>query len=624
MSAIFGFTFRNTAEQGQHDALHRLEHWNLSYGAEASDRRVLDSHSGIGCRIEHFSEDFFWSGPILETDDIVAVVDALLYNREELINRLSCDPKISDEELLLMVILRLGLDSLAQVNGDFAGAFYDPEHKTWTLFRDHMGVRPLYYYLDRNVFAFSTDIRGLTAINGEKCRPNRAYIYQEFSGLNSRTLCQTEYEHIFCLHPGSYGEFCLTEGDFSLKEKRYWQLRQKKIRLDSETAYEDEMRRLITDSVSRRLNAIPGIVGAELSGGLDSSVISILIHRLGREACHYSWSASPEAVPLRDGEDERKVILDICRQENTSCHFEDNIRRFQLHDLLQQCLPAHTDTYSMTYGSRWMRSQGARCVFTGHGGDEGVSHRGNHYELFYHGEYSSYFKAYWDDYAGRKLGFLRAPLRAIYDLFGFRKMYRKPYYMSHFDSHELLRASFRDQMSKHTRGGKFYFHYAPVRYIEQGGTRQRLENAAFQGAFSGVRYLFPYVDFRVMDFAVSIPRRLYRTGRLDRKVFRNAFRDMIPDSLYRVFYKDFASERDSVSDSKQKLKAMNQALEIRDLLDRDYWGDILDWDAIDSLVIPDANDSKAIRRFYKDFSHLTQCLKIQNIADKALEVQHEQ
>ena len=57
----------------------------------------------------------------------------------------------------------------------------------------------------------------------------------------------------------------------------YWQPGSKKIRLSSEEAYIKQLRQLITDSVKRRLDAVPGVVGAELSGGLDSSIIDILI-----------------------------------------------------------------------------------------------------------------------------------------------------------------------------------------------------------------------------------------------------------------------------------------------------------------------------------------------------------
>lgn len=80
----------------------------------------------------------------------------------------------------------------------------------------------------------------------------------------------------------------------------------------------NRLRELITDSVKRRLDVFPDIIGAELSGGLDSGVIDILINRLGREAVYYSWSFSPQDLPDVPN-DERQVIADICEQENIIC-----------------------------------------------------------------------------------------------------------------------------------------------------------------------------------------------------------------------------------------------------------------------------------------------------------------
>ena len=64
------------------------------------------------------------------------------------------------------------------------------------------------------------------------------------------------------------------------------------------------------------------------------------------------------------------------------------------------------------------------------------------------------------------------------------------------------------------------FSYDPVSYIHQGGSRNRLDNVALYGAYNGVRYLIPYLDYRVIDYAVSIPRYQYLRGRRNRFVFR--------------------------------------------------------------------------------------------------------
>lgn len=626
MSAIFGYSRSDMSAISDDHILRMLDHWNTPYGADAVQMRSVGPSSGLGCRIEHFAHSFPWGGPILEWDQKLVVIDALLYNRDELADQLSRPEllSVSDEELLLTWIREKGYDALASVNGDFAGAVYDPQSCAWTLFRDHLGVRPLYYYLHDHSFAFSTDIRGLTAFGGQRCRPNATFLYNTILGFNPLTPCETEYQDILCVPPGSYMELTPVEDGFRAAEHRYWRLKQKKIRLDSEQAYEQELYRLVSDAVKRRLDAVPGKVGAELSGGLDSSVIAILMHRLGADACHYSWSVSPDNLPLQEGEDERKVIFDICSQENITCQFRDPEDRFRLEDALEHVVPAHTNTFELTLGSRWMRGQGARAVFTGHGGDEGISHRPNPYELFYHREYAAYFKLYRDFYTGRRLRAIRAPLRAVRDLIGFHRTYAKPSHLAHFDCRELLSSDFRKRTGAVAQEVFFHFHYAPEVYIEQGGTRPRMDNAAFQGALSGVRYLFPYVDHRVMDFAVSIPRALYFSSTMDRKIFRNAFRDIIPDSLYRVFYKDLASRRNRNVHSSITQDDARENLIVRDLLDRDYWGDILDWDAIDRLEPPSMDDPAAVSHFYISIANLTKCLLIQHVATRAQEIQHEQ
>ena len=621
MSAIFGYTCADMTGVSADQILHMMDHWNASYGSAAAQMRAIDACSGLGCRIEHFAHAFPWGGPILEYNGKLAVIDALLYNRKELLEQLSRtgnDP-ISDEELLLCWIQERGYDALATVNGDFSGAVYDPENQSWVLFRDHLGVRPVFYYLKERSFAFSTDIRSLAAFGGQRCRPNATHVYNIMMGYNPLTLCQTEYQDILCVPPGSVMKITSNDGNIEVNTHSYWKLNQKKILLDSEEKYEQELMRLVRDAIQRRLDAVPGKVGAELSGGLDSSVISILMNRLGADACYYSWSDSPEELPLQDGEDERKVIQDICRQENITCQYRNRAERIQLEEAMELVYPGYSNTYDLTIGSRWMHSQGANAVFTGHGGDEGVSRRSNIYELFYHKEYKAFFDFYQKRYKGRRLGSLRAPLRAIRDIFHYRNEYSKPPQYAHMDCSELLGKAFREQMQASAENVLFHFHYAPVLYIEQGGSRPRMDNAAFQGALSGVRYLFPYLDYRVIDFAVSVPRALYISERMDRKLFRNAFRQIIPVSLYNVFYKDFASQRNKKEAPSVTAEDLKLNLVVRDLLNREYWGDILDWDYIDQMSAPPTDDPKAISHFYTCISNLTKCLLIQHAATKAQE-----
>lgn len=617
MSGIFGFTQRTPDQSTREEILGGLRYWNRIYGDAARADANLEG-ACLGCHVEHFSDRFPYGGPILSKGGKHAVVDALLFNREELLAlpELAELGGASDEELLLRLIECRGFDALEMVNGDFAGAIWDAEKGEWTLFRDHMGVRPLFYYMDDELFLFSTDIRGIVAAPGVDIRFNAMLFYKYIAKLDILSLEHTEFEHIHCIHPGSVCRVRRKDAGFAMEKKLYWQLRRKKIRLSSEEAYRQELRRLVTDAVHRRCDAIPGTLGGELSGGLDSSIIDILVNRHGRKGVYYSWSPDPERYPLQDGEDERKVVLDICRQEDISCRFLHIEDRVNYDYLLKHVMPPYVTTLQLTYGSKWMKSQGANAVFTGHGGDEGVSHRANRFELLYNGEIGAYLKLFWNDCKGKKLRLLRTlwwagkfalersePLRA--------KPPKEMLYPS------VFKRAFCDAMIAKMTVKPRMFGFAPYRYVMQGGSRPRLDNCAYQGAFCGVRYLFPYIDYRVMDYAVSIPRRLYVGQDFNRRIFRETFRDLMPQSLQDTFYKDLASIRSENPAQQVNLSFHNRVDRLLTKLDQDQWKDVLDFDGMRGLHETTITDKNEIAQWTLLMNKLEISLLIQNVQQQA-------
>lgn len=617
MSGIFGFSYRSADDETIKDALGGLEYWNRIYGRKAHDTALME-RSGIGCHIEHFSDQFPHGGPLLQFRGLTAVVDALLFNRDELLDLLMLPPEsvISDEELLLKLIDEKGFDALSRVNGDFAGAIFDSIEHEWILFRDHLGVRPLYFYKSHDLIAFSTDIRGLVAVPELDSSYNKMHVYKSIVGGNSLSLLDTEFEHIHCIHPGSVCRIKMTSRSTTLNQRLYWRIHRKRIRFSTDDAYREELRRLITDAVHRRCDAFPSMLGAELSGGLDSSVIDILINRYGREAVYYSWSSDPSVRPLRDGEDERKVILDICEQEQISCKFLSLQERFNFEYMLQHVMPPYVNTVALSYGSKWMKSQGAQAVFTGHGGDEGVSHRCTRFELLYNLEFAAYFKLYWQDTKGLKLRLLRTLNRCVREAWAkWKRLNDKPGEEDIYPS--VFKRAFSEEMLKSYRFRPLPFGYAPYRYIMQGGTRNRLDNGAYQGAFNGVRYLFPYVDHRVMDFAVSIPRRLYLNRTTGRLIFREAFADLMPESLRSVSYKDLASIRDT-DQTVGASKSLNRRVDyLLSQLDPKFWAGVLDFDGIHNLRNVEIRNSLDKGNLIFVTTRLDQCVMIQNVQQNA-------
>lgn len=577
MSGIYGYIL-NPAKQAQMPDTDRLKLWNAAYGKEAFSEEKLQN-AVLGCFIEKLKDDAPRGETVWNRGKKTWVIDAVLYNHSELIEILSQGnpDKISDEELIILLVEKNGFDVLAKVNGDFAGAVYDFEENTVTLFRDHMGVRPLYYYASDECVCFSTDIRGILSVSTVDVSISEEWAFNTYFDFIDYSDVSTEYAKVFCVRPASFSKFSFkgnthrsakkyrrsltTVWDIyrekldllDIDEHKYWQLGANKIRYKTEEEYIARMRELVVDSVKRRLDAFDGIAGAEFSGGLDSSLISILIHRMGRDCKYISWSMDPSDNPFQPA-DERRTIEDICRREGISCFYAGKTVDFSKSQVFNEnyskVVDVETDrpfyekyafwpminTYELFTSANYVHENGGRVVFTGHGGDEGISHRTNPYEMWDSKEFGNYFEFFRDKLKGGKFSRIRAIKWGLSNAIRYKKRIRdalaenKAKIAGTGDLWQVINPDFI-RRNKDIEPLRLTFCINPREHIINGGSRVRMDNVAMYGAYCNVRYMLPYLDYRLIDYAVSIERYMYLKGNNQRYILKQAFKDVLPDSL---------------------------------------------------------------------------------------------
>jgi asparagine synthase (glutamine-hydrolysing) len=650
MSGIFGFYEINNNECNLDDKniLSPMLSWNRLYGSDCHDNILNKSgtyfpnekifeyqHNNInfkiGCCYFSFSKEFSQKSPILQTNEYICAIDAHIYNRKDIMANCSITDNLSDEELLLKYITKNGLCSLANINGDFAGIIFNTETMKLTLFRDHMGVRPLFFYQSDSIVAFSSDIRGLLALPKVNTKVDEKWLYQTVSGYDADTLNNTPYTNVKCVTPASFIDFSLDKKCLRSKEKKYWKLRSHKIKYCSKKQYEQKLRNLIEDAVKIRLESIPETASAEISGGLDSSIIDILINRFGKKCIYCSWSSAPSQLNFVEN-DERLIISDICAQEKIKCNYillnsqlEEklhssmqsagiNLPDKELTDDFKYLLPPGTNTYQILATALYAYENGSRFVFTGHGGDEGVSHRCNAYELFYNHEYYHYLKQI-HSIAGPKKHLRRTVQIALDNISKFNK---RGCYVSTFSAPELLNEAFQKKYIKE-KERKLTFSYDPIAYIENGGSRNRLDNLALFGALAGVRYMVPYLDYRVIDYAVSIPRYLFINGKIKRFIFRQAFKDIMPKSLYELDSKETPSLKQLKPSPDRYDKLEKRMNEVVEHLDKDYYEKYLDFNKINALKEYNKPTDENYSVLSRKIITLAQCACAHNLIAKSKE-----
>jgi hypothetical protein len=105
MSGIYGF-FQNKGPAGCLSELdmNNLAHWNRNYGFKGHKKALGDA--SFGAYIDRLNDELPVNEVVLEQGNLLSTIDAVIYNREEMLRKheITDGKAISDEELILFLI----------------------------------------------------------------------------------------------------------------------------------------------------------------------------------------------------------------------------------------------------------------------------------------------------------------------------------------------------------------------------------------------------------------------------------------------------------------------------------------------------------------------------------------
>ena len=476
--------------------------------------------------------------------------------RAELIARGCRFRTSSDTEVILEAYRVYGPDCVKHFNGDFAFALWDSRQKRFMLARDRMGVRPLFYTEQANCLYFASEIKALLVAPGVKAQIDPIALDQVLTfwfPLAPHTI----FKGITELPPG---HVLLADAD-GVRMQPYWQLSfpDAEDRADYDQreaqAIAEELAALLIDATRIRLRAdVP--VGAYLSGGLDSSIVTAIMKKLVPEQLRtYS-------VAFEDAEfDERQfqaVMADALSTDHRSitCTTADIGRWFP--DIV-----AHAERPLVRTGpaplyalAKFVHSQHVKVVLTGEGADEVFAG----YDIFKEAKLRRFCAAQPD--SKRRSSLLQRLYPYLPRMQAQSQSYREAFFKA--PPHELADPLFshlpRFRMMQGTRA----FYSAALReelagYDALADLRDRLptdfsrwhplsQAQYLETAFLLPGYIlssqgdrvamahavegrFPFLDTRVIDFATRIPPQLKLRALREKHILREATRDLLPDEI---------------------------------------------------------------------------------------------
>jgi asparagine synthase (glutamine-hydrolysing) len=261
--------------------------------------------------------------PMANEDGTIWIVfNGEIYNdpdlRPLLEQRGHCYATNSDTETILHLYEEYGEDCVHRLRGMFAFAIWDARDKKLFCARDRVGIKPFYYALIGDRFAFASEIKALLELPGLHPRLNRRAL-PEFFAMGYLSSEETMFEGIYKLLPGHRLLFDLSQEDNEPQITQYWDLdvstpdRQLK-----EADYVAQFSELFTEAVRTHLRSdVP--LGVFLSGGLDSSAIAAVVAGLrrlpiqtfsvGYKEDQYSELSYARQVAAHIGAEHNEIIL---------------------------------------------------------------------------------------------------------------------------------------------------------------------------------------------------------------------------------------------------------------------------------------------------------------------------
>jgi len=204
----------------------------------------------------------------------VIIFNGMIYNYIELAEELRhLGHKLignSDTEVLLHALIEWGHEALPRLNGMWAFAFWSPEKKKLLIARDRFGVKPLYFSITNNGFAFASEPKALLSLFPEYRKINESTLL-DFLGNNLLyARGDSFYQGINVFPSAHYATYEVSKK--ILKPVRYWDYPSDIKNKMTENEALEEFSALFEDSVRLRLKSDVSF-SLSLSGGLDSTSI---------------------------------------------------------------------------------------------------------------------------------------------------------------------------------------------------------------------------------------------------------------------------------------------------------------------------------------------------------------
>ncbi len=477
-----------------------------------------------------------------ETGNLCLALDGRVDNREELTDSLTgkglkCRTD-TDAELVLRAYECWGHACPQHILGDFAFVIWDGRTRQIFCARDPMGCKPLYYYQDGRVFLCASEFPPFFAHPAIRQECNEGMV-GEYLANAITSHEETLFQNIRRLPPA----YTLTVDPQRLRMTRYWQADSfREARRQRDDAYIEQFQHLFREAVRSRLRSY-GTVGAELSGGLDSSSVvgmaqSLLRDGAATERGFETFSLIFPGLPC----DERPYIHDVVRMwgltSNALCP-EPMDRTGMVRQIRQHLdFPDYPNHAMSDPLYRLAREKSIRVILTGLGGDDWLGEGFPPYaDLLRQGKLLTFFRELQKDSDGPLSIFkeLLATLLPKSVRHACQRAFKRGRIPPWIDPGFARRIHLADRLRNEPEAPKFssYAQQDILLAVLDGERAHAYEMTERSSSGFGFESRHPFNDPRFVEFALALPDDQRYHGKQVKVALRNAMAGFLPESVRR-------------------------------------------------------------------------------------------
>jgi asparagine synthase (glutamine-hydrolysing) len=479
-----------------------------------------------------------------ETDNLIFVGDCRIDNREELAETLELYPIDRDSLFVIKAYQKWGDRCCEKLIGDFSFVIWDKLLHQAFCGRDHIGIKPFYYYQNPSFFAFSTEIKALFCVSEIQKKSNRRYLADV---LTCGVACSQPYsddtlfDGVVQLTPGH----SLMVSVDRVSKYRYWRPEKLGLLNLSDEEITRELKHLVSQAVTCRLRSV-GPIACELSGGLDSSLVTAIAAQTRPDLHAITHVPPKEPTPFLD---ETPFAVEVCHFLGVeNCHYVDasDYDPEQSLKSVVHSLEGPNGGISVMYKEPiWKKAKSLNCgvVLSGFGGDECLSASASVYlkELATTGRWIQLFRRLKSLPQLAKLIFKtqfpvlmnwylewKVPHSIKIPTSKILSMYSKP---PQGDFEPFINSYLSDINAIGLKGSTAFLIQGLTGADQRWGHHLRGSINAHSVAIKDVNYRFPLLDIRLIEFILRIPPSQRHPSGSHRYLIRQVMKGLLPDSI---------------------------------------------------------------------------------------------